>query len=212
MIQEDSQVKTQKESYIPIQESQVLIQDKSQILIQDESQVLIQKKPQISIDTKAKKRMSRLTEEEIQLKLARPFRPPLQTLQDQTQNIIMAKDGTTNIFEFHNSGNILAVAENQIVAPSHVLAEKGIRYVQENVDTFYAGNAKFLYYMFKYEYLNKIQQHLEQQILKQPLSQQYDSQQISILAPIGVNLVKSVNITREYEATVKWIGHLINDD
>ncbi|CAG8722747.1 10585_t:CDS:1, partial [Cetraspora pellucida] len=45
----------------------------------------------------------KLTEEEVQLKLTRPFRSPLRKLQDQmqnidqTQNIVMAKDGTTNI-------------------------------------------------------------------------------------------------------------------
>lgn len=72
--------------------------------MQNESQAPMQHK-----NTRVKKKTPRLTEEEVQLKLARPFRSPLRTLQDQTQNIVMAKDGTTNIFEFHNSGDVKIV-------------------------------------------------------------------------------------------------------
>ncbi|CAG8676447.1 17995_t:CDS:1, partial [Racocetra persica] len=72
------------------------------------SQVLTEK-PQTLTQQKSirfKKKVLKLTQEEIQLKLTRPFRSPLKKLQDQTQNIVMAKDGTTNIFEFHNAGDV----------------------------------------------------------------------------------------------------------
>src|SRR5260364_27371 len=101
-----AQVPTQEEeTQIPIQEEpQVPTQKKSHILMQNESQAPMQHK-----NTRVKKKTPRLTEEKVQLKLARPFRSPLRTLQDQTQNIVMAKDGTTNIFEFHNSGDVKIV-------------------------------------------------------------------------------------------------------
>ncbi|CAG8511293.1 1434_t:CDS:2, partial [Racocetra persica] len=41
----------------------------------------------------------------IQIK-SQPFRIPFKNVQDQTQHIEMTKDGITNIFEFHNSGNV----------------------------------------------------------------------------------------------------------
>lgn len=48
---------------------------------------------------------------------------------------------------------IPAVAEKQTAAPNCVHVEKEIRYVQENADVFYVGNAKIINHFFKlYKY------------------------------------------------------------
>ncbi|CAG8855182.1 44276_t:CDS:1, partial [Gigaspora margarita] len=102
---QELQIPTQESQALTNDESQALIDKEPQALTNEESQTSTHKEPQISTqkNIRIKKRTSKLTEEEIQLKLVRPFRSPLQTLQNKTQNVVTTKDGTTNIFEFHNS-------------------------------------------------------------------------------------------------------------
>ncbi|CAG8536338.1 9609_t:CDS:2 [Cetraspora pellucida] len=59
---------------------------------------------------------------------------------------------------------------------------------------------------------NPIQQHIEQQILQQPLQLSEDIRQISVLTPIETYLINSTSITHEYEAIVKWAGYFIEND
>ncbi|CAG8595757.1 7383_t:CDS:2, partial [Scutellospora calospora] len=84
-----------------IQESHINEQEVFQVMQQDSQ--YIQENSQQTIP---KKRKLGNANEEIKLMLNKLFCVLFQKLQDQTQNISVTKDRTTNIFEFHNSGNI----------------------------------------------------------------------------------------------------------